>query len=241
MNDITTKSENKKMDELFLAIYFNDLEKVIEFKNQYPEIYAKKNIFQIESNVTFDLTNLTLFNQTIWFDNEWRKEIMPLIEKLRQRTERMLDFWRAELGEQISHRKIEYNRYNDFFYCQNIEDTDEVILDPISFFLEKGFHEIDLKLYNRVACFDFKEVRNLLEQGAKFNIDFYEDGDSDALSGISIECSYLATSQVIPEFEVFEEKGYNQDFDIKSMFGDLLGMAANQEMYYLLVEYKDKV
>ena len=31
LNDIPTVAENKKLEELFLAIYFNDLEKVIEF------------------------------------------------------------------------------------------------------------------------------------------------------------------------------------------------------------------
>lgn len=38
--------ENKKLKELFLAVYFNDLEKVIDIKNHYPKIYNKKKISQ---------------------------------------------------------------------------------------------------------------------------------------------------------------------------------------------------
>lgn len=240
LNNITVETENKKLEELFLAIYFNDVEKVIEFKNQFPGLYAKKDKFQIDENATFDLTNLTFFNQTIWFDEDWIDDIKPLVEKHRERTEKMLDFWRAELGRQKIHRNIEYNHYCDFFYCDDPNDPDdnaEIIVDPITYFIEKGFREIDLRLYNRVECFDFAEVENLLKQGAKTNIHFYEDGDSSAFSMVFGEVSFLATCQVIPEFEIFETKGYSQNFDIARMFGDLLGLAAHEEMYHLLNEY----
>ena len=106
--------------------------------------------------------------------------------------------------------------------------------------MEKGFREIDLRLYNRVECFDFIESKNLLEKGAKFNIQFHEDGDSDTFSRISAECSFLATCQIIPEFQIFKEKGYNQNFEISRMFGELLGLAAHEEMYDLLSEYDDE-
>ncbi|TVR82336.1 MAG: hypothetical protein EA412_01585 [Chitinophagaceae bacterium] len=240
LNDIPAETENKKLEELFLAVYFNDLEKVIEFKNQYPEQYAQKEKFQIDENTTFDLTNLTFFNQTIWFDGDWIDDIKPLVEKHRQRTENMLDFWRAELGRQEIYRQIEYNYYCDFFYCYDLNDPENnevVILDPITYFTERGFREIDLRLYKSVECFDFVEVEKLLKQGAKTNIHFYEDGDSSVISLISGEVSFLASCQVIPEFKIFETKGYNQNFDIAQMFGDILGLAAYEEMYHLLNKY----
>ena len=234
--------ENKKLEKLFLAIYFNDLEKVIEFKNQFPELYAKKNKFPIDKDTTFDLINLTFFNQTIWFDGDWIDDIKPLVEKQRDRTEKMLDFWQLELGQKEIHRQIEYNHYCNYFYCDDPndpEDNEEIIIDPISYFLKKGFRELDLRVYNRVECFDFVEAKKLLEQGAKINIHFYNDGDSSAIRRISDEASFLATCKVIPEFEVFETKGYKQNFDIKRMFGDILGLAAHEEMYHLLNEYAE--
>lgn len=221
LTDIPSNIENKELDKLFLAVYFNDINKVAEFKNQKPEIYAKKNKYLIEGNIAFDLINLTLLNYKIWFDNDWRDEIMPFIKENRQKTTQMLDFWRVEGEKAILDRKIEYNQYFEYFYCDDPNDpesNEEVILDHISYFLEKGFREIDLRLYNRVECFDFIESKNLLEKGAKSNIHFYEDGDSDAFSRISGECSFLATCQVIPEFQIFKEKGYKQNFGVYDKF-----------------------
>jgi hypothetical protein len=237
LNNISTVTRSKELDELFLAIYFNDLEKVIEFKNQLPELYAKKDKFPIDENTTFDLTNLTFFNQTIWFEVDWVDDIKPLVEKHRQRTEKIFDYWCKELGQKEIHRQIEYNHYHEHFYCNDPKDFDEIILEPISTYLEQGFREIDLRLYNRAQCFDFVGVENLLKQGAKSDIHFENDGDSSTISRISTECSYLASCQVIPEFEVFETKGYNQSFDISRMFGDILGLAAHEDMYILLDKY----
>jgi hypothetical protein len=237
INDISTETENKKLEELFLAVYFNDLEKVIEFKNQFPELYAKKGKFPIDENTTFDLINLTFFNHTIWFDEDWIDDIKPLVEKHRQRTTKMLDFWRAEFGQQEIHRQTEYNQYHEHFFCDDPNDFEEILSDPISTYLEKGFNEIDLRLYNRAQCFDFAETKKLLEQGAKLDIHFENDGNSSTIQRISDEASFLATCEVIPEFEVFETKGYNRNFDINRMFGDILGLAAHEEMYHLLKKY----
>lgn len=237
LNDIPTVAENKKLEELFLAIYFNDLEKVIEFKNLFPEFYTKKDKFQVVENTTFDLINLTFFNETIWFSGDWIDNIKPLVVKHRERTMQMLDFWLKELGQQEIYRQIEYHQYHEHFYCDDPNDYDEIIMEPITTYLKKGFREIDLRLYNRAQCFDFKEVKKLLKLGAKSDIHFENDGDSSAYTRISQEVSYLATFQVIPEFEAFERKGYNQNFDTTKMFGDLLGLAAHIEMCHLLDKY----
>ena len=240
LNNIPNEEENKKLEDLFLAIYFNDLKKVIAFKNEIPEIYAKKDKFIIDGYITFDLKNLTLFNQKIWFDIEWRNEIMPLIKKVRNRTKKMLEFWDLEVGKLNSIKLIEYNDYWNYFYCDDPndpDDNDEVICDPISYFLEEGFREIDVRLYNRVECFDFIEVKKLLKQGAKSDIDFYNDNDSNVMSRIYSEQCYLTTCLVIPEFKIFENKKYKQKFEITSMFRNLLGVAAHRDMLNLLQEY----
>lgn len=239
LNDIPTETENKKLKELFLAVIFNDLEKVIEFKNQFPEFYAKRNKFLIDNDTTFDLTNLTLLNQIIWFDVDWIVDLKPLVEKHRLRTTQMLDFWREELGQKEIHRQFEYNQYHEHFYCDDPNDFDEIILEPITTYLEQGFREIDLRLYNRAQCFDFVEVKKLLEQGAKSDIHFENDGDSSTFSRISAECSYLATCHVIPEFETFEIKGYKQNFDTAEMFRNIIGLAAHEEMFHLLDKYDE--
>ena len=243
LKNIPTEVENKIMESLFLAIYFNDLEKVIEFKQSYPELYAKKDHFLLDGKLSFSLANLTFFNKVIWFEGNWREAMKPLVEKHKLRTEKMFNFWHHEYGQQLIHSQTEYNKYFEYFSCYDPNDPDskeKIILDTITFFLAEGFREIDLKLYNRVAFFNFIEAKKLLEQGAMSNIYFYKgEDDSSAISGISVEISYLSTCEVIPEFEVFEEKGYKQTFRITRMFGDILGLAAHIEMYHLLVNYQN--
>ena len=240
-NDKLTDMENKILDELFIAIYFNNLEKVIEIKRKYPEIYSKNENYKIDGEKTFDLKNLTFFNKSIWKDDNWKYEILPFIKKNRENTEKMLEFWKIETGNNNIQREIEYNQYYEYFFCSDPNDPEEnetVILDKITYFLEKGFREIDLRLYNRVACFDFAETKILLEKGAKPDIKFYEDEfDSDAISLIGGECSYLATCQVVPSFEIYEKNGAWNYNNLPELFSDLIGLAAFEDMYYLLEKY----
>jgi len=230
-----------KLQELFLAVYFNDVQKVISFRDNYPEIYAKRRNFQANSGFSnqysFDLMILTLFNQTIWNTTGWSDEIIEFIGNNRYKTKQMLDYWREERGSHGIQQIFEYNHYWEFFYCEDPADTDIVSTEPIAYYLKKGFREIDLRLYNRAECFDFFETRKLLELGANPDIHIEKDENSSILSRIGTECSFLKTCQIIPEFKVFEETGYHQNFDVECMFGDLLGLAAHEEMYDLLDSY----
>ena len=237
-----TDDENKKMEDLFLAIYFNDVEKVIEFKNQYPEIYAKKDSFQIDHYTTFNLINLTFFNQVVWGANDWTEEAMPFAKKINQKTEQMLDFWRAEFGNKEIKRDIEYSQYSDYFYfyCDFFTDTYEEWLKEEQEDMRQNIREIDIKLMYQVGRFNFAETKKLLEQGAKSDVDLYDDDFSSAISHFGNERELFARTFVCPEFKRFEQKGYNQKFDIVEMFSELLGFAAHEEMYLFLEAYKER-
>jgi hypothetical protein len=244
LNEKFTDAENRIFDELFIAIYFNDLEKVIEIKEKHPEIYSKKENYKIEGKKSFDLKNLTFFNQSIWKEDDWKDEIIPFIKRNRENTEKMLKFWQAETGNENIKREIEYNQYCDYYYCVDPNDpekNDKVILDTIPYFLEKGFREIDLMLYNRIACFDFEETIKLLEKGANPNVNFYEnESDSNAIDFIGTECSYLASCQVVHSFQLYEKNGMWNYYNINNLtelFMDLIGLAAFEDMYYLLEKY----
>ena len=244
MNGKLTDLENKILNELFIAIYFNNLEKVIEIKRKYPEIYSKKENYKIDGEKIFDLKNLTFFNQIIWREDDWRDEIKPFVKKNRENTEKMLEYWKTETGNRNIQREMEYNQYYEFFYCSDPNDpkeNEEVIMDTITYFLKKGFREIDLRLYNRIACFDFAGTKLLLENGAKPDINFYEDDlYSDAISHINDECVVLAC-QVVPSFEMYKKNGeWNTNYNITELFSDLIGLAAFEDMYYLLEKYMEK-
>jgi hypothetical protein len=248
MNTIPNEIENTKLYELFLAIYFNDLDKVIDFKNLYPELYAMKNNFQInemgrrgEKEViykSFDLMNLTFFNQMIWFDDCWGEESRAFAEKQKMRTQKMLDHWRAELGKQDIQRTVEYNQYWNWFWCTDPSETREEWQHGEEESMTKGLKEIDLMLMYQSERFDFLETKKLLELGANPNVPFYEDEDgSTALRRISDECSYLLTCEIWWRYKLFDEKGSYPYCDIDRMLGDLLGLAAHEEMYALLKPY----
>jgi hypothetical protein len=106
MDEILIDLENEILDELFIAIYFNNLEKVIEIKSKYPEIYSKKENYKIDGKKSFDLKNLTFFNQTIWKEDGWRDEIKPFVKKNMKKTEKMLEYWKTETGNKNIQREI---------------------------------------------------------------------------------------------------------------------------------------
>jgi hypothetical protein len=254
MSIIPNKEENEKLCELFIAIYFNDIEKVIDFKNRYPKLYAMKNNFQIKEwsrtgekkthYRSFDLINLTFFNQSVWCSDGWREERRAFIDRRITQILQMLNFWRTEFGRQEIKRTVEYNQYWDSFYCEDPAVTDTIgMSEHIQDYVKKGYSEIDLMLYNRAECFDFIETKKLLELGAKPNITFYENKEDEKrddgyniLDRIGSECSYLLTCQIMFRYELFD-KGRYPYFDIDQMFSDLIGLAAHEDMYALLEPY----
>jgi len=84
----------------------------------------------------------------------------------------MLEYWKAETGNNNIKMEIEYNQYCKYFFCTDPKDNEKVSVHTIEYFLEKGFREIDLRLYNRIACFDFAGAKILLENGARPDINF---------------------------------------------------------------------
>ena len=234
MKNLNSVEESEKLEQLFLAIYFNDVDKVIEFKNDNLDLYNKKSSFFIDDQLYLDLVHLTYFNYIIWFDKNWSSETMPMVQRIRERINDMIEFWKSEGVIQDIKTKISFNKYIEYFNLYYSNSEAEVLLSTISYYIQKGFKEIDLKLYNRVECFDFEEVKRLIEQGANPNIHFENDEESSAKSLVSNRCSFFTSYQLIPEFELFEEKGFNQNFDILNLFREMIQLSANQDILNLL-------
>lgn len=237
----------RKEKELFLAIFFNDTEKLIRIKNDYPEIYARKNAFEISAfgfaRTVLDLKYLTLFNKIIWFDDDWRTGLLPFVNLNRQRILRIIDFWKSEAEAGFLTRDFPFNKYHEFFLCDDPNDArlkEEILYEPMADYLKKGFREIDLRLYQRVECFDFEQVEKLLKQGANPLIPIEDDPYSDIFSEVELEESFLATIEIVPVFQIFEQKRYRHDYDIGHLFANLLGLAAYTRMRRLLDQYVKK-
>ena len=248
-----SEEENKLLSPLFWAIYFNDIDKVEEFKSLHPELYAKKtefllvdapnSIYTLEQSLPFNLVNLTQLNQYLWGRENWIEQITPLVVKQRQNIEKMLAFWRSEFGHDQFFDEIQYDQYYYFFYCSDPSIYHEISEEPISDYLAKGFKEIDLILYNRVECFDFAATKRLLDQGANVDVDIDQDGDAGGgvFLRILLETSYLSSCCVIPKFKYYEGSTNKEAFyqnaykiNIEEALGELIGYVAHGKMYDLL-------
>jgi hypothetical protein len=241
-----TKIRNNELDPLFLAIYFNDLEAVMAFKLNNPLAYINRHQYVVDgylTDATINLEYLTYFNQVIWSDDNCDKETLEKIKMYRERVADMMAFWKAENGIEITFIKSQYNQYHDFFYCDDPNDAEfnnTVFDEPIANYVKRGFNEIDLLLYSNCERFNFDKVEELLQLGAKYDIHIEKDDSSSALDRILTEISFLTSCSMLGRFNGFEKKKYKQQFDIAGMFGDLLGLAAHQEMENLFNKYTNK-
>jgi len=225
---------------LFLAAYFNDTGMLLHIKEQHPQIYKLRHHYPLAQGHTFHLKYLTLFNKIIWFDNDWRNDLKPFVRRMRQRVQRMIKFWIDEGEGDFLSQPFTYNKYHEYFVCDDPNDpelADQLLFEPISEYVKKGFREIDLRLYNRVECFDFEQVEKLLKQGADPTVPIENLPFTDIFSAVEMEESFLATVEIVPQFKNFEQNGYPSTFNIIRMFGDLLGLAAYTEMYRLISRY----
>ncbi|HLS71399.1 MAG TPA: hypothetical protein VK027_07040 [Chitinophagaceae bacterium] len=231
INEVLREDLNK----LFLYIFFNDLPQIKKVKSNKPNVFYQSNSYPLHDGKIFNLANLTLFNYAIWRTKDWKEDFIPFAKKREVETKKVLEFWHSENLLNETPSTFNYNEYWNYFYSEDPEEKDFTNGEPNDFFVNKGIKEIDVMLYNRAECFDFKAVRNLMKRGANPNVDFYEEDyqQDTIMNRISIESANLST-QVIPLFISFEKLKYNQNFKLKFMFSDLIGYAAHEEMYKIL-------
>lgn len=229
----------EKLNPLFLAVFFNDLVGIQRFKAKNPNIFAQCNRFPLENEDTFDLYYLTELNAIIWNSKDWKEDILPFVKARRKETQEVLDFWQGENGFYRGNTQLKFSDYWEYLYCEDPAIRDYTNWEENSYFLDKGIKELDLMLYNRASCFDFKATRYLLKMGANPNIDLYEEEEQQdsIINHIAMEAANLSL-QIIPLFESFEKNKYQENFHIINMFRDLLGYAAHEEMYKTLKTVK---
>ena len=203
----------------------------------------------LEDTGIFDYAPFPLYYITMCYKhfmwNDYIEEVMPMIHSHRKNIDALLELWKNEYGIDVT-QKIDYKKYErDFFCTEDSETTDEVLWNPVEKFLKAGFRRIDIELYESVEKFHFDEVEKLLKQGANPDVDLLPIDDLDSndpwncLDRIGNECSYLCTCEVLFLLEIVNEQWY-QDWPITSKeMGDLIGLAAHDEMYKLLIQYVD--
>ena len=192
----------------------------------------------------FPLYYITMcYKHFMW--NDYIKEVMPMVLRHRKNIDALLELWKNEYGIDVT-QKIDYKKYErDFFCTEDSKTTYDVLWDPVEKFLKAGFRRIDIDLYEAVEKFHFDEAEILLKQGANPDVDLLPIDDLDSndpwncLDRIGNECSYLCTCEVFFQLKIVNEHWY-QNWPITSKeIGDLIGLAAHEDMYKLLIQYVD--
>lgn len=222
------------------------------FHNQYEivrELISSKEFDRaiIDDTGIFDYAPFPLYYITLCYKrfmwNNFIDEVMPMILEHRKNIDILLDLWKNDFGIDVN-QTINYKKYERDFFCSNDSETKEdVFWNPVEKFIEAGFREIDLDLYEAVEKFHFDEVEKLLKQGANPDVDLLpiDDLDSDdpfnCLDRIGVECSYLCTCEVLFLLKIVNKQWY-QEWPISSEdIGNLVGLAAHKDMYNLLIQY----
>lgn len=92
----------------------------------------------------------------------------------------------------------------------------------------KGIKEIDIDLRCNVEKFNFEEVERLLLDGANPYVEIPDD-DDNCFDRIGGECSFFNNEL----FDAIIGNTYERDLDVE--IPDLIGLAAHEKMYHLLM------
>lgn len=192
-------------------------------------------------NVPFPLYYITMcYKRVMW--NEFIEETMPFVREQRKNIDLLLSLWKNKFGVDTE-ATIDYKKYEEYFYCLEDEESfDDVFWYPIESYLENGCRKIDLELYEAVSKFQFSKVKELLEKGANPDVNLIslnEDKDDpyNCLERIGGECSYLCTCQIFPIIKDYHGAWFINLPVYDSEIGDLIGWAAHEDMYNLLLDY----
>ena len=164
--------------------------------------------------------------------DEWKEEYKPIVLAKKMANDRIKDFFISKCHENMD--DVPFYDYVDYFFYQE-EDADAY--DFIGWtkedLMEMGYREMDIDLYCYVNKFDFGLVMCLLKKGANPSVRFCNE--TDCMDKIGTECAFL---EIELEDVILSKKPY--EGDIRQGIIDLLGLAAHEEMYSLLLTSEHK-
>ena len=182
---------------------------------------------------------LPLYYITICWDyilkdyNEWKEEYRGVVYKRKCQNDKIKNFFINQYGLDMS--DVPFSDYCDYFFSQPKDATVEDCLDESKEnLMNQGFKEIDIDLYCSVVKFDYEQVEHLLQYGANPRTWIPCKGEDQCMDRIGAECSWLDMEL---NYVILEES-YVTDLNVYIQY--LLGLAAHEKMYDLLLKYEKK-
>ena len=216
--------------ELIQAVVANDVEEV---KIRIEKLQDRRILDDIGwVHIPFPLHYITLCLDIIWGTPDQWGDVEHDVVLRRSQIDAMLAFWREYYGVS-SFQKIDYSLHKDYYYDRADETDADILWAEPAEFVAAGYDIKDVELYCAAVRFDFERVRQLLEDGAKPNVNLLPPGEQEyrnTLYSISIEEAHLSTEIDIWGKHPFKER------DIRL----LLALTAHSEMYDLLNKYCKK-
>lgn len=178
--------------------------------------------------------------QEINFDlSHYSDSYMPVVSAMQKRARAMVDFWEKEIGISVC-KSISFNKYSNRIGIPDDEATIEDITGVESKdFRDAGFSNSDLLLYTAAKKFDFKSVKEILEQGVDPDLEFYPASNEDNVFCISEDImreGYSAFQSLYAKFKWFLDTG-EMVLQV-SDYVDVISCAAHLQMYDFLKKNK---
>lgn len=165
--------------------------------------------------------------------NEWKEEYRDIVYKRKCQNDKIKNFFINQYGLDMS--DIPFSNYCDYFFSQPEDATVEDCLgETKDNLISQGFKEIDIDLYCSVVKFDYEQVEHLLQCGANPRIWIPCEGEDQCMDRIGTECSFLD----IELDHIVMGRSYDTDLYVDMQY--LIGLAAHEKMYDLLLKYDKK-
>lgn len=189
------------------------------------------------TNLLYD--SLPLYYITICWDyvlkdyNEWKEEYRDIVYNRKCQNDRIKKFFIDKYKLDMS--DIPFSSYCDYFFSQPKDATVEDCLGETKDDLKsRGFKEIDIDLYCSVVKFDYERVEHLLQCGANPRTWIPCVGEYQCMDRIGVECSFLE----LELDHVIMGRSYDTELTVSMQY--LIGLAAHEKMYDLLLKYDKK-
>lgn len=225
----------KYRNKFLNAVFFTDTDEFLKLIEEGCFSSQFTNDMKIFSDVVFPIHYFTICWDIILSKyDEFREEFKQQVYKKKCKNDIIKEFFIKEQHLDMEH--INFQQYTGYFFSDEADLSAEDCLMCDSKDLQKNqYRQMDIDLYCYVCKFDFKNVEQLLKEGANPNVIFFEDTNNDmgnCFSRIGNECAFLDC-----ELRNVMFKEHSNQEPSEQEICDLIGLAAHEKMYSLLTKY----
>lgn len=186
--------------------------------------------------------DVSICSAIAWTDRGWCDSVIHIFNEFGEKSLKCIDVWKKYLGKERLKKPNYHKKYSRMMYCHDDFGGDSYEEDK-EVNLRFGVREIDINLYFYVCFFDFKKVKELLDNGANPEAEFYLDEDLRSIDDISgpidrvmDEVGFLGNQLLHFYFEEYVNDREQKVRAYDSLVYQLISWGAHTDMYNLLTD-----